>query len=343
VTTRHLVLPADSHALHAVLAEAAAVIRAGGLVAFPTETVYGLGANALDATAVRRVFAAKDRPAWDPLIVHVSSRAMLDRVCSSLPCRFDEIARAFMPGPLTILVSRSSAVPDEVTAGRATVAVRMPSHPVAQALIERAGVPIAAPSANRFGRPSPTTAAHVLADLDGRIDAVLDAGSTDVGVESTVVDISVDPPLILRPGGVSREALEAVVGRVGVYRPPLVETPVEALASPGAGIRHYAPRARVALADSPRAVEEMVRDLCEEGLHAGVLWAGDQEREPAWPAGVAVHPWGRWGAWDELARELFVGLRALDARGVDVIACALPPEEGLGLALRDRLTKAARR
>jgi L-threonylcarbamoyladenylate synthase len=335
---------ADEAGRRAAIAGAAAVLRRGGLVAFPTETVYGLGANALDAEAVTRVFAAKGRPAWDPLIVHVTSRAMLSRVAASLPAAFERLAARFMPGPLTVLVPRAPAVPDAVTAGRATVAVRFPAHPVAHALIDVAGVPVAAPSANRFGHTSPTTAAHVLADLEGRVDLVLDAGPASVGVESTVVDLSQTPALILRPGGVSREALAEVLGPVDVFRRPLVEQPPEALPSPGAGIRHYAPRARVVTVEDPSVLGDTVRDFAADGLRVGVLLPGDLPggAARALPASVEVFPWGRWGDWVSLASTLFAGLRRLDAAGLDVIACPLPPSEGLGLALRDRLEKAAR-
>lgn len=341
VGTRVLRLTDDSSARAAAIAEAAGLLRGGRLVAFPTETVYGLGANALDAAAVRRIFAAKQRPAWDPLIVHVTSSSMLQQVAARLPEGFERLAAHFMPGPLTVLVDRSEAVPDEVTAGRPTVAVRMPAHPVARALIDAAGVPVAAPSANRFGHTSPTTAAHVLADLDGRIDAVLDDGPTSVGVESTVVDLSSDPPQILRPGGVSREAIEAVIGRVDVYRSPLTDHPAEALRSPGAGIRHYAPRAHLVLVPGWETVGEVARELLEEGERVGVLWAAPRGATPP-PAGAAVVTWGVWGDWDALARALFAGLRELDAAGVEVIVCPLPPEQGLGLAIRDRLEKASR-
>lgn len=340
--TRTLRLAATDPAAHRpAIAEAAALLRQGRLVAFPTETVYGLGANALDARAVRAIFEAKGRPAWDPLIVHVTSRAMLDRVAGRLPDGFDRLAVHFMPGPLTVLVDRSRAVPDEVTAGRPTVAVRMPAHPVAHALIDAAGVPVAAPSANRFGHTSPTTAAHVLADLDGRIDAVVDAGPTRVGIESTVLDITVDPPQILRAGGVSREALEAVIGPVEVHRPPIADVPPEALRSPGAGIRHYAPRAHVVLVEAIDALPPTAGELLAEGRRVGVLWPDGPGIPPA-PSGAHVVPWGPWGDWDALARDLFAGLRALDHAGVEVIVCPLPPEEGLGLAIRDRLQKAAR-
>lgn len=340
MSTRVYTLPEAGRPWTTAITESADLLRRGRLVAFPTETVYGLGANALDAAAVRGIFEAKQRPAWDPLIVHVTSRVMLQQVAAALPEGFERLAAHFMPGPLTVLVDRSPAVPDEVTAGRATVAVRMPSHPVARALIDAAQVPVAAPSANRFGHTSPTTAAHVLADLDGRIDAVLDAGPTSVGVESTVVDLSVSPPLILRPGGVSREAIEAVLGPVTVYRPALVQEPPDALRSPGAGIRHYAPRAHLVLVDRPDAVEAVARELRDEGRRVGVLWSGPPGTTPP-PPGLHVVAWGPWGDWDALAQTLFAGLRALDAGGAEAIVCPLPPGVGLGLAIRDRLQKAA--
>ena len=333
-------VPAEPAGWHAAIEEAAELLRAGRLVAFPTETVYGLGANALDADAVRGIFAAKARPAWDPLIVHVTSRPMLERVARRLPSGFDRLAARFMPGPLTVLVDRADGVPDAVTAGRPTVAVRMPAHPVAHALIEAAGLPIAAPSANRFGHTSPTTAAHVLADLDGRIDAVLDGGPTDVGIESTVIDITVSPPEILRAGGVTREALEAAIGPVRLHQPPLAAQPPEALRAPGAGIRHYAPRAPVVLVEDAREVASVAAGLLADGCRVGVLWA--EAAGPVPPPGAIVVTWGRWGEWDHLARTLFAGLRALDAAGAEAIVCPLPPEEGLGLAIRDRLQKAAR-
>ena len=246
-----------------------------------------------------------------------------------------------------MLVPKADGIPDIVTAGRPQVAVRIPSHPVAQALIVKAGVPIAAPSANRFGHASPTEAAHVLHDLAGRIEAVLDAGPTRVGVESTVIDISCTPPLLLRPGGVARETIEAVLGPVDVYEPPLVDEPLESLPSPGAGIRHYAPRARLLPVSSFERLAAQVDELLADGLHVGVLDAtlpGQDAGVPAhrWPPQVTTFHWGTWGDWDTLAQSLFAGLRTLDARGVDAIVCVMPPPEGLGLALRDRLTKASR-
>ena len=235
------------------LERAAAILRGGGLVALPTETVYGLGANALDAAAVGRIFEAKERPAWDPVIVHVAGpdggAAMLDGLVKEVPDAARKLMAAFWPGPLTLLLPRTAAVPDAVTAGRPLVGVRMPAHPVALELIRRAGVPVAAPSANLFGRISPTTAAHVLADLDGRIDAVVDAGPTEHGVESTVLDPNTSPMTIYRPGAVTSNQIQEIAGAVENYRESGAPQarPREALPSPGVGLRHYAPKARLVL------------------------------------------------------------------------------------------------
>src|SRR5579864_4153557 len=221
--------------------QAARIIRSGGLVACPTETVYGLGANALDAVAVQKIFAAKERPLWDPLIVHVSSREMLELLTMQLPAQFENLFSTFMPGPLTLVVSKRATVPDVVTAGRNTVAVRFPAHPVAQRLIAASELPVAAPSANRFQHVSPTTAEHVLADLDGRIEAVLDGGPCPIGVESTVLDLTVAVPRILRQGAVTAELLELVLGEVFVAD-VVSSLQEEGVAAPGMMSRHYAPR-----------------------------------------------------------------------------------------------------
>ncbi len=328
------------------LEQAAQILRGGGLVALPTETVYGLGANALDAAAVERIFKAKRRPAWDPVIVHVAGpdggAAMLEGLVEKVPEAARKLMEAFWPGPLTLLLKRTAAVPDAVTAGRPLVGVRMPAHAVALEVIRRAGVPVAAPSANIFGRTSPTTAAHVLHDLDGRIDAVLDAGPTEHGVESTVLDPSRSPMTIYRPGAVTAEQIQEIAGAVEVFRSGgrLEETPREMLPSPGLGLRHYAPRARVVLVEGP--LEEIGARLAEAALNL----PGDQigvmlPAEVAAPAGAAVFAWGRWAAPEEMARELYAGLRALDAQGCTVILCPMPPAEGIGAAIRDRLLKAA--
>ncbi|HEX4932965.1 MAG TPA: L-threonylcarbamoyladenylate synthase, partial [Gemmatimonadaceae bacterium] len=208
--------PTDPAAFEAAIAEGGERLRAGGLVAFPTETVYGLGANALSEAAVRRIYAAKGRPSYNPLIVHIADARALDTVARDIPPVARTLADAFWPGPLTLVLPKRPSIPDAVSAGLDTVGVRVPAHPVARALIARAGVPIAAPSANAFTRVSPTTAAHVVAQLGGEVDLVIDGGRTDVGIESTVVDVSGERPVLLRLGGVSREALERVVGAVDV-------------------------------------------------------------------------------------------------------------------------------
>ena len=329
------------------LAGAAAILRAGGLVGLPTETVYGLGANALDQAAVERIFAAKGRPAWDPVIVHVADAAIVEQIVREIPEGARKLMAKFWPGPLTLLLPRSEAVPDVVTAGRPLVGVRMPAHPVALELIRRAGVPVAAPSANRFGHISPTTATHVLHDLDGRIDAVVDAGPTQRGVESTVIDATRNPMMIYRPGAVTAEEIRVVVGAVEIYTEAgeLTEAPKEALPSPGAGLRHYAPRARLLLVDAP--AHQLGARLNEAASAAGnevlgVMLPDGLAAEGGFGA-AHLFKWGRWDAPEEMARTLYAGLRALDAAGCTVILCPLPAADGIGAALRDRLRKAATR
>jgi L-threonylcarbamoyladenylate synthase len=316
------------------VARAAEVIRAGGLVAFPTETVYGLGANALDEVAVKKIFAAKERPAWDPMIVHVASREMLHSVVTELPKSFAGLWAAFMPGPLTLVLKKTSAVPGVVTAGRNTVAVRFPAHPVARALIAAAGVPIAAPSANRFSRVSPTMAEHVLADLDGRIDAVLDGGACAVGVESTVLDLTSAPPCVLRQGGVTVEQLRSVLGVVAIGGAKDVAGS-GGLPSPGMTARHYAPRTKLVLTGpTEKDLADAVREKSDRKVGAMM--------PTRWNAVVAAKfDWGVWGDWTVMASRLYAGLRWLDEQQLDVIVAPLPPEEGLGAAIAERLRKAA--
>lgn len=318
---------------------AAELLRAGGTVAFPTETVYGLGANATDAAAVARIFAAKRRPAWDPLIVHVASAEQVGDVAvvtGWLAEKVHALAKAFWPGPLTLLLPRGGRVPEAVTAGRPLVGVRVPAHPVALELLRQAGVPVAAPSANVFGHTSPTRAEHVLADLDGQIDAVLNGGATDVGVESTVFDPAA--MMIYRPGAVTAEGIQRVLGeRPQMYVAPERVAEMAALPSPGVGIRHYAPRARVVLVGgTEQAVAEGLRRA--DGSRVGVMLP------EGWrvPEAAARFAWGRWDDAASLAAGLFAGLRTLDAEGVDVIVCPMPEDEGIGRAVRDRLLKAAK-
>lgn len=335
----------------AVIAEAARLLRAGRLVAFPTETVYGLGAHALDADAVGRIFAAKQRPHTDPLIVHLASAADLRRVAAMIPADAARLAEAFWPGPLTIIVPKHRDVPDVVTATLPSVAVRVPSHPVAQALLAAVRVPVAAPSANRFSRPSPTSAAHVLTDLDGRIDAVLDGGATEIGVESTIVDCTVSPAVVRRAGGVPVESLLRVVADIAVAD-QVADVAAPQLA-PGQLLRHYAPAARLTVYDGPFAatVARLAREARQQaagGARVGVL-APEEALTALAPELAASASAGRvvvasLGPRDDgaaAARALFASLRDLDAAGVDVILALGPTRAGLGTAVWDRLRRAA--
>lgn len=301
-----------------VVATAAEVLRRGGTVAFPTETVYGLGADALSADAVTAVYRAKGRPASDPVIVHLADAAALDAVACDVPGLARRLARRFWPGPLTLVLRRSAAIPDVVTAGRDTVGVRVPRHPVALALIEAAGIPLAAPSANRFGRISPTTARHVRQELDGRIDMVIDGGPCPVGVESTVVSL-VGEPEVLRPGGVTLEDLREEVPDLR-YRRRVTST---APTSPGLLLRHYAPNTPLLLVEGDPG--PVLAQLAAAGLRAElVLSPADRPQEPA-----------------TVAHDLYARLRSLDEASVDVLLAVTVAEEGLGAAVNDRLYRAA--
>lgn len=328
------------------IARAAECLRRGGLVAFPTETVYGLGAHALDPEAVRRVFAAKGRPSNDPLIVHVANFESARALASDLPQSARALAERFWPGPLTMVVRRARSVPLEVTAGLDTVAIRMPAHAVAKALLIEAGLPVAAPSANLFSRPSPTTAAHVLEDLQGRIDLVLDAGSTTIGVESTVVDLTRNPPVLLRPGAVGVEALRTLIGDLE-ERAPVAATD-QALPSPGLLSKHYAPRAPVTLyrgpgKSIPGAVARDARAALESGRRVGVL-ATREHAAPLRGLPVVIADLGSGADAEHVAGRLYGALRELDASNVDVIlAHDFPADSGLWRAIRDRLSRASSR
>lgn len=329
----------------AAIARAAEILRAGGTVAFPTETVYGLGAHALDPPAVEKIFAAKERPAWDPLIVHVGERSLVAELAAEVSENAARLMDAFWPGPLTLLLPKSKAVPAVVTAGLDRVGVRMPAHPVAAALLRKAGIPVAAPSANRFGRTSATSADHVLEDLDGRIDAIVDGGETTHGVESTVVDVRSEGSVIYRPGVVTLEQIRAVCGQAWRRDPSFDDRHPVAAPAPGMGTRHYAPRARLVLVESegPEQIERFgraVRNLAQRGQRVGVMLPDAFEAAVAGSA-VEVYRWGRWAHAEELAHRLFAGLRWLDHAGVTVIVCPMPAAQGIGLALRDRLSRAA--
>ena len=310
------------------VARAAAVLRAGGLVAFPTETVYGLGADASRDDAAAKIFTAKGRPRGHPLIVHLAAGARLDDWAIAIPDAARRLVAAAWPGPLTIILQRGPRIALATTGGAATVGLRVPAHPMAQALLAAFGGGIAAPSANRFGAVSPTTADHVVSDLGDAVDYVLDGGACDVGVESTIVALSRARPVLLRPGGMPREAIEAIVG-------PLASADADAPAAPGTLASHYAPRAEVIAVEGAQVPVEVA---AASGRRIGVL-------APA----SAFAAWGdlpvvAWRLPDDLAgmaRELYRALRDLDAAGVDVVIAALPPSIGLGEAVGDRLRRAA--
>ena len=318
------VLPAADPA---AIAEAAAVIRRGGLVAFPTETVYGLGANAFDARAVARVFEAKARPSFDPLIVHLASAGELPRVAATEDPRVPRLATRFWPGPLTLVLPRVAELPEIVTSGLETVAVRVPAHPAAHALLLAAGTPIAAPSANPFGYVSPTTAAHVVERLGDALDVVLDGGPCRVGVESTILSLCGDRPLVLRPGGLPREELEAALGE-----PLAVAPPVERPLAPGQLPHHYATRTPLRVLDGTALPPAA-------GGRVGLLAFA---RRPA-SGFAAVEVLAEDGSLTTAAARLFAALRRLDALSLDLILAERCPETGLGLAIMDRLRRAAAR
>lgn len=330
------VLPCTPEAVAHTVAEAARVLRRGGLVAFPTETVYGLGANALDPAAVARIFTAKGRPATNPLIVHVADRAAVCRVATAWPDEAAQLADRFWPGPLTLVLPRHPDVPDVVTGGGPTVAVRIPAHPIALRLLRECGLPLSAPSANRSTALSPTRAEHVLRDLDGKVDLILDGGPTPGGIESTVIDVTVRPARLLRPGLIDPAALEAVLGpieRVGRS----ASASEAALPSPGMLSRHYAPRAT--LECLPRnAAAGRVGALRDAGFLVGWLTCDPVEAEMA-PLGVLV----RLLPADPLgyAALLYASLHDLDAAGVDRIVVTDPPGGDAWLAIHDRLRRAA--
>ncbi len=328
----------------AAITEAATLIRAGELVAFPTETVYGLGANAFDRAAVDRIFVAKGRPTTDPLIVHVSDRAMLHRVAATVSPLAEKLITAFWPGALTLILPRAEAIPANVSAGLPTVAVRMPAHPVASALIIAAGMPIAAPSANRFAHTSPTTAAHVYDDLSGRIALILDGGATPIGVESTILDLSGDRPRLLRPGGMSLEALCQIVPDIEIIS-RFVAPGSESMPAPGMLLRHYAPRAALYLFEGEdklvrTAIKSESSRRISTGEQVGLLIA-DEDRAAVADSGAMIQAIGSLTDLESAARNLFAGLRALDESGVSVILARNWPPAGLGLAIRDRLLRAA--
>ncbi|MGC9530641.1 MAG: L-threonylcarbamoyladenylate synthase [Candidatus Bipolaricaulaceae bacterium] len=317
------VLAADA----AGIGKAADILRAGGVVAFPTETVYGLGADATRAEPVARLFEAKGRPKFDPVIVHVASAADAEPLWTEVPARARALMESFWPGPLTLVLPKSRRVPPLITAGLPTLAVRMPDHPVALALITESGCPVAAPSANRFGRPSPTHHEHVLEFLGGAIEAVLAAGPTPVGIESTVVSLCEDPPRVLRPGGVPLEALQEVLGELNVS-PPDGPSP-----SPGNLPRHYVPSTPLFLLQpgpSPRSGEKLPRPRC-----------GFLAFQRRWHDFARVEVLSPSGDLRAAAARFFSAVHELDRANLAAIVAEPLPEQGLGTAIMDRLRRAA--
>ncbi|MBP7402029.1 MAG: threonylcarbamoyl-AMP synthase [Clostridia bacterium] len=331
---------------------AAEAVAAGQLVAFPTETVYGLGANALDENAVRKIFDVKGRPTDNPLIIHLAHTGLISTVVTGIPDLAVPLIERFMPGPLTLVFGRAPHIPSVVSAGLGTVAVRCPSHPVAQAFLSMAGVPVAAPSANLSGRPSPTRAVHVLQDLDGRIPFIIDGGQCEVGLESTVLDVTGTDPVLLRPGAVTAGQIEEACGRRVVFPASGTTGPVR---SPGMKYRHYAPRADVLVGTGRtpalriRNTLDAIRAQIGDGRRVGVFASSEvareihafRETEPdaGWPEHVLS--FGDAGDSVQASARLFDALRTLDDAGADVIVIQSLPEEGLGAAYMNRVLKAS--
>lgn len=324
---------------------AAEIIKKGGLVAFPTETVYGLGADALNGKAVADLFAAKKRPLDNPPILHISDVSQVSKLVREVPKNADTLMRKFWPGPLTLVFKRKESIPKETVAGLDTVAIRMPKHNVALALIKKSDTPIAAPSANLSGKPSPTNAQHVYSDLNGRIDVILDAGPTNIGVESTVLDLSVDPPLLLRPGGTPFEEIEQVLPNVKLH--PFViseeEVTVEQARSPGMMHKHYAPNAEVILVEGDVTavigkIKTLILEHQQKGKKVAVLATDETIKE--YNADIIVSMGTRFNL-ETIARNLFRELREFDKKDVDVLIAEGVPSEGLGLAVMNRLRKAS--
>lgn len=327
------------------LAEAGEIIRRGGLVAFPTETVYGLGGNAFDPDAASKIYEAKGRPSDNPLIVHIADMAGLDDIVENVPDTAGKLADAFWPGPMTLVMKKKPAVPDRTTGGLDTVAVRMPAEEIARALIRVSTVPIAAPSANRSGRPSTTTARHCIEDLDGRVDMIIDGGSVEIGLESTIVDLTGDVPTLLRPGAVTLEMLRDVLGQVETD--PAILGPLSddiKPRAPGMKYRHYAPKAKLTIVTgSPDKVQKKINALvtadAAAGKKAGVI--ATAESRNAYHGQTVLRVMGLRNDEMTIAHNLFAILREFDETGVDVIYSEGFEEDGIGRAIMNRLRKAA--
>ncbi|NLB79836.1 MAG: threonylcarbamoyl-AMP synthase [Clostridiaceae bacterium] len=322
--------------------DAARALREGKLVAFPTETVYGLGANALNPDAVKRIYEAKGRPSDNPLIVHIAEVSKLNELILEIPDTAVTLIEAFWPGPLTLVFKRSDRVPDIITAGLDTVAVRMPDSIIAQTLIREAGVPVAAPSANLSGRPSPTTYKHVMEDLSGRIEYIIDGGPCQVGVESTVLDVTTKIPIILRPGGITLEMLEKVLEKVDTDSVLEVRGDLKPR-SPGMKYRHYSPKAEMILISGEtdsvvEKINQLIKDSNEKGLNVGVLTSFENAHQ--YNADVVVKA-GSVKNPNQIATGLYDSLRTFDEKNVDIIYSETFEEKGIGRAIMNRLRKAS--
>ncbi|WP_141430960.1 L-threonylcarbamoyladenylate synthase [Bacillus sp. 03113] len=318
--------------------EAADLLNKNEVVAFPTETVYGLGGNALDDTAVTKIFQAKGRPSDNPLIIHIAEQKQLHQFVEEIPHKARQLMDAFWPGPLTIIFKKKAGLlSDKATAGLSTVAVRMPDHPVALAILKNAGLPIAAPSANSSGKPSPTQALHVKEDLNGKIAGIVDGGPTGVGVESTVIDCTEEIPVILRPGGVTKEKLEEFIGFVKEDQALLDEK--HAPKAPGMKYTHYAPNAPLYLVTGDKnTIQKLVTRTRTEGIKVGVLTT--EENKNAYEADF-VYACGHRSNLESVASTLYEALRSFNHSGVEVIYSEMFPSEGVGQAIMNRLLKAA--
>lgn len=330
------VAAADLNADFGAVRKAAGVLKRGGTVAIPTETVYGIAANALDPAAVGKIFEAKGRPQDNPLIVHVASLEEIEPLVTDFPAAAKKLAAEFWPGPLTIVLPKSGLVPGEVSAGLPTVAIRMPSHPIARAIIKTCGLPLAAPSANRSGGPSPTTARHCLEDLDGRVDLIVDGGECSVGLESTVITLATSTPRLLRPGAVTIGSLRRVLGAVDVD--PAIDGQLpedEQPSSPGMKYKHYAPKTELTIVHG--ALERFIAFVgIRHGDSAALAFDGEQERLP-----VPCVCYGAESNASEQARRLFAALRELDALGLGYAFARAPDASGVGMAVYNRLLRAA--
>lgn len=317
--------------------QAAKIIKSGGVVAFPTETVYGLGANALDSKSVRKIFAAKGRPSDNPLIVHISDIAEVGILADSIPNMAYDLMERFWPGPLTLVLKKSKIVPKIVTGGLDTVAIRMPKNKIAQGLIREADVPIAAPSANVAGRPSPTTAKHVKEDLSGKISLIIDGGPTKIGIESTVVDLSKKTPMLLRPGSVTLEQLREIVGAVRIHPIIFGKKTKTIHRSPGMKYRHYSPNAKIILVEGANAnqkISQLLRQYKKQGMRVGILSMKKNHIKSDLTRFVGSNP-------NMIAANLFKSFREFDEKKIDIILAQGISQKGLGLGIMNRLGKAA--